>query len=632
MARKNYATDSPSSTPLPWEGAALVGLLAVLVLWQGGYYAASACIVGMLAAGCAAVSAVISARARCGREGNVVIPLLFAGVGACSLASSVVHGLTLTGLAESAPWFAVAALAFLHASLPDTARATTMRAVVWLGIACAVLGLALMSMPGAVEGAVNAGRMQFPFQYANTSGIFYAACAVLALGSNNGRLQRAAVFPLAALLFTQSAGACGLFACAFAVLCVRWWRAAAFARVAEATLLVACVACAFAFCFVVGTGWALVAAATSFAAGSLALGRLGRVRSAKRAAVVACVLLAVCVFACAGLLVQMGRVAQAGQTFVERLIQMGDAAAVAVANPVFGIGPDAWRFLYPYVQSAQYTATSVHCGYLQIALDVGWIGVALFVFAVVAGTRGAISCRNVPIACAILMIAVHGAIDIDFQFSALLAFLAMLLTGCAKPAVARYRGLAFNGLRGARESQGRGRTWRATFVATFLTTVLMASVCGLWVTSVKDECVSAAKLGDANAIRQVIEQNPLAEHDDSVRSHYGEALWRTDSWSELAHVFGEDSISSADQALFAAEAFYALGDDAHAEDVLLTELERELGNVDLFARARFQLATHDASEEAQERYRLAAVQANVLSSTGLAPLMGNQEHLPETLS
>ena len=168
MARKNQVTDSPSNVPLPWEGAAFVGLLGVLVLWQGGYYAAASCVVGLLAAGCAAFSAIVSARARGRRDGSIAIPLLIAGVGACSLASSAVHGLTLTGVAESAPWFAVAALTFLHAVLPDAARARTMRAVVWLGVAIAVLGLALMSMPGGVEGAVNAGRLQFPFQYANT--------------------------------------------------------------------------------------------------------------------------------------------------------------------------------------------------------------------------------------------------------------------------------------------------------------------------------------------------------------------------------------------------------------------------------------------------------------------------------
>ena len=159
MARKNQVTDSPSNVPLPWEGAAFVGLLGVLVLWQGGYYAAASCVVGLLAAGCAAFSAIVSARARGRRDGSIAIPLLIAGVGACSLASSAVHGLTLTGVAESAPWFAVAALTFLHAVLPDAARARTMRAVVWLGVAIAVLGLALMSMPGGVEGAVNAGRL-----------------------------------------------------------------------------------------------------------------------------------------------------------------------------------------------------------------------------------------------------------------------------------------------------------------------------------------------------------------------------------------------------------------------------------------------------------------------------------------
>ena len=240
MARKNQVTDSPSNVPLPWEGAAFVGLLGVLVLWQGGYYAAASCVVGLLAAGCAAFSAIVSARARGRRDGSIAIPLLIAGVGACSLASSAVHGLTLTGVAESAPWFAVAALTFLHAVLPDAARARTMRAVVWLGVAIAVLGLALMSMPGGVEGAVNAGRLQFPFQYANTSGTFFAACALLALGSESARLRRAASFPLAALLFTQSAGACGLFACALVALCACRWREGAFVHVAEAAALTAC--------------------------------------------------------------------------------------------------------------------------------------------------------------------------------------------------------------------------------------------------------------------------------------------------------------------------------------------------------------------------------------------------------
>ena len=38
MARKNLVTDGPSNAPLPWEGAAFVGLFAVLALLQGGYY------------------------------------------------------------------------------------------------------------------------------------------------------------------------------------------------------------------------------------------------------------------------------------------------------------------------------------------------------------------------------------------------------------------------------------------------------------------------------------------------------------------------------------------------------------------------------------------------------------------
>ncbi len=619
MARKNQVTDSPSNVPLPWEGAAFVGLLGVLVLWQGGYYAAASCVVGLLAAGCAAFSAIVSARARGRRDGSIAISLLIAGVGACSLASSAVHGLTLTGVAESAPWFAVAALAFLHAVLPDAARARTMRAVVWLGVAIAVLGLALMSMPGGVEGAVNAGRLQFPFQYANTSGTFFAACALLALGSENARLRRAASFPLAALLFTQSAGACGLFACALVALCACRWREGAFVHVAEAAALTACAAGAFVLCLVVGTGWALAAAAGAFAAGSLAVRRLARAKNARRTALFACALLVACTLACVEALAQTGRAAQAGRTFVERLVQMGDAAAVVAANPALGIGPDVWRFLYPYVQSAQYTATSVHCGYLQIALDAGLAGAALFVAAIVVGVKRTASCGNAPVVCAILLIAVHGAFDIDFQFAALLAFLAMLLTLHAAPEPRR-------------RSRSLDRAWGLPLALLFLAASFAASGFGLWAASAKDASASAAAKADAAAIRQVLEQNPLAKRDDSVRSDYAEALRRAGAWSELAKAFSEDSIASAEQALYAAEALYAFGDDARAEDILLAELEREPGNVDLFVSARLLLASHDAGEEARERYRQAAARANAMASTGLAALIGNQEQLPETLA
>ena len=142
----------------------------------------------------------------------------------------------------------------------------------------------------------------------------------------------------------------------------------------------------------------------------------------------------------------------------------------------------------------------------------------------------------------------------------------------------------------------------------------------------------AAFSGSVLLGQRVLEQNPLAERDDSVRSDYAEALRRAGAWSELAKAFSEGSIASAEQALYAAEALYALGDDARAEDILLAELEREPGNVDLFESARLLLASHDAGEEARERYRQAAVRANAMGSMGLAALIGNQEQLPETLA
>lgn len=620
MTCKKQMTAGPSNAPLPREGAAFVGLLAVLTLWQGGYYAASACVVGLVAAGCATVSLVAFTRLRAVRGVGIAIPLLIAGVGACALASSALHGLTITGIAESASWFAVAAVAFLYVLLPDAARAKTMSIVVWFGVGICALGLLLMSMPDDIEGVVNAGRLQFPFQYANTAGIFFASCALLALGSEQVRLRRAAAFPLGALLFTQSAGACGLFVCALGVLCVCWMRANALDRVVEAVVPLACMAAAFALCLAIGMNWALVASLGAFAAASAMLRKLGGSIGAKRAAFLACVLLGACVLACAGAFLQTGRAVQAGHTFVERLVQIKDATTVIASNPVFGIGPDAWRFLYPYVQSAQYTATSVHSGYVQIALDAGLVGAALFITVIVVGVRRSVSCKNVPVSCAIILIAVHGALDIDFQFSALLVFFAMLLAGCSAPFAHKQR-----------DVETRSQASRVAVPLTFLTAAFVASAFGLWAAGAKNECLTGARAGDAGAIRRVLEENPFAGCDNAVQEYLGQALWCAGAWSELASTFGKDSISSAQQALYAAEALYALGNDAEAENVLLVELEREPGNIDLFEQARFLLASHDASKEAQKRYRSAAIRANALSSGELASLMGNQEHVPETI-
>lgn len=614
MARKNLAMDSPTNGRLPWQGAAFVGLFVLLTLWQGGYYAASACVLGLLALACVAASLIASVRAK-GKIGSheCVIPLLFVGVGVCGLVGSAVQGLTLTGFAESAPWCAVAAFAFLFAQVPGEGRARVMRAAVWFGVASALVGLLFLSGLGALEGTVNAERLQFPFQYANAAGVWYAVSAVLALGSESARLRKGALFLLAALLFTQSAGACLLFAGAFVVLCVHWWRMGAYHRVTQAALLMACAAGVFALCYVLGMSWSFVGAAVAFAGSSFAMQKLGRAKNARKSAVTVCAVLAIGVLACVGVVVQTGRFAQAGRTFVERLVQMKDAFGLVVAHPVFGIGPDGWRFAYPYVQSAQYTATSVHCSYLQIALDTGVVGLLLFVAAVVIGVKRAVVHRDIPVVCALLIVVLHGAIDLDFQFSALLVLLALLLMG-----------------RQESTSAVSSRWLKSASVVSFVL-IFVVSLSGLWAATVRDECASAAKAGDAGVVRHHLEANPLATHDEAVRTQYAEALWRASEWEELAESFSVDSISSADQALYAAEAQYALGNNADAENIVLSELEREPGNVDLFKSARLLLVAHDASEEAQRRYRAAAAHANELASTGLAALIGNQEHLPETI-
>ena len=381
---------------------------------------------------------------------------------------------------------------------------------------------------------------------------------------------------------------------------------------------------AFGVCQAVGLPWAWLAAAVGCILGIAFEKGLRRVEGRGVAAGARILLAALGVaigVVIVAVLVCSGRLEQAGQTFVERLVQMGDAAAVLAQSPLLGIAPDAWRDAYPYVQSAQYTATALHCGYLQIALDAGLVGLLLFLAAVFFGLRRLLMARRWELVICVALILAHVAIDFDLRFTSVAALLAFLLMA-SQPA----RGCS--GL----EMHHDGNVLRRRFVArvakSFAVCLVAVGCCaGAWSDGQSKLVESLAEGGDAQSICELRQGLSLAACDEHVRSCYLEALCAAGDWAEVREEIEAGGISSAEQAVVAARAYYALDEDQLAEDVLLAELEREPCNVELFECAQAMLRAEGASEHARQRYAQAAQAANEVTSKGLAALLRNQEHV-----
>ena len=123
-----------------------------------------------------------------------------------------------------------------------------------------------------------------------------------------------------------------------------------------------------------------------------------------------------------------GRIVESVQTFIERIIQIYDGLRLAGSSPFIGIGPGAWRQSYRFVQSAQYSANVIHCGYLQILLDGGIFALAAFLWFCITRIICIFKERsNIPhssfVVAGIVLMLLHFMVDIDIQF----AFIDLLL-------------------------------------------------------------------------------------------------------------------------------------------------------------------------------------------------------------
>ena len=591
-----------------------IALIGILSLFQGGYYSDSACVAGLIAV-IACVGIVFAFKA-IRKEMRIPLYAIFLiGIGSCTFISATMNTPTASSIAEASVWFSVAAVALLCLLIPNTARPFMYRILGWVGVASAILALLMCANIVPYAGSMNAGRLQYSFQYANTAGLWFVVMFVVAILSDDKRLRIAAFFPMLALFLTQSIGTLVLFVLVALVILIMWYRQRYAGRICALFMQLVCAVAAAAVAILVGVStfpWiVLVVAAGGFLL-LLGLRRfIGRpieswLNDHMRALFLIIVLLVVSMSALLVVFFLTGRLAQASQTFIERLVQMGDALFLLGSTPLFGIGPDGWMSAYPAIQSAQYVAASVHNGYLQIALDTGLIGLAFFVAFLAMGFYAAIKERDVASIIAAGLICVHSFFDFDLSFAAILMLLVLLFPKSPR--------LISNQL--------------VNRVVFGVISLLVAAGCivGVWAWQQKGEVLTALNEGDLALAGQKMEENVLLGSDKELQTLYLRFLCQAREWGEAAIFYDNLSEPNAEQAMTIANVFYALGEQRMAEDVLLTQMEAEPRNAELFRAAAAYFDEYGLSEEAQERYKNARDVANA-PAEGIGSLLQNQERL-----
>ncbi|RRJ62006.1 hypothetical protein EHV15_02765 [Paenibacillus oralis] len=103
------------------------------------------------------------------------------------------------------------------------------------------------------------------------------------------------------------------------------------------------------------------------------------------------------------------------ETWFARAAMYGDAALLLRQSPWLGQGGDAWRQAFRSVQSHPYVGNEVHNGYLDIALDLGLLGLAIMLLWLGAAAVRLFRARS-PLLPPFAALLLHSAIDFDMSY------------------------------------------------------------------------------------------------------------------------------------------------------------------------------------------------------------------------
>lgn len=557
----------------------LVTTLAVLVFVQGGYFSLASCLAGVTACVAAGITWL---RGRHRSEHLPVVSLLIMGLLVAYATSAIAAGASLTTLGEAGSWAVVAAVSLLAAAQGEEGWSRTLRALAWCGVATSVAGMLVADGLLPVPGGTVENRLQFTYQYANAAAAWYAACTWLCLLAPDSRLRRAAFFPAAALMLTQSGGALVAFVAVAVALGLTWARAGEWGRLGCALSQGAEAAVLFAVFRISPLAGLLLGGVL----GALAVGRSGWMLpgvmgiNMRKTSLALLVLLVVAVVA--ALVLMPARMGSALNSLVERGYQIRDGIALWSTAPLLGIGPDNWQYLYPYVQTYVYSVAVVHSSAVQLLLDVGVVGALLLVAACTCGLRGLRrdvcveggSPWSLSALCAAAFLLAHSLVEFDLQFSSLACLLALLLSGPAGPRL------------GTRQP-GRPHMPRGALAGMLcLLVCLPLCVAGLFCAASITAIEYANRSSDYGTCVRLYEGNPLARADAGAQDEYLRALFWLSDYVFVGDAYEHMSAPSSASTLYSVVAANAEGDTVGAAEILSKKLRATPYDTELLEGAR----------------------------------------------
>ncbi|MGN7415941.1 O-antigen ligase family protein [Paenibacillus sp. SAF-068] len=282
-------------------------------------------------------------------------------------------------------------------------------------------------------GARLGGLLQYPNAYGAIVGMYAverltAAARVIARPVSAGRLI-AAVLPLmpaqAALLLSESRGAWLATGCAAVAAFALQRRGARLPLLLAMAAPLACAAWLYRQLAAAQLAPApvpgLLALAGAWAAallGTLLLCRLWHSGAAKasRAAALTAIVLAGAAAALMAMASTADRLAAGVGTGMSRLQMWRDALQLWTKAAWLGHGGDTWRNMFRAIQSSPYVGGEVHNGLLDLALDMGMIGILLVAgwFLLTLRSMLDFAPQLLP---SVLVFGLHGAVDFDWSFT-----------------------------------------------------------------------------------------------------------------------------------------------------------------------------------------------------------------------
>ena len=334
------------------------------------------------------------------------------------LITSLLRGYSSDSIAQACLPGTVAASLYCYEGLEWEKKKRTLQVLAYASAVFAGIGILALGRVWNISGAVTSHRLQFPFQYANAAGSWYAALALFRQDVAQ-KEQRWEALPLRTALFlTRSLGALGLYGAVEAAIAFRERK---MPERWQGLLIENAFSAVFAAGFYLLRGWwTVLLLAAMYCAGVWEW----KLRAIARKAYLHWLVLAA---GMAGIypIIKSGRVVEGLLTFTERLYQIKDGLHIIADYPLTGIGAGRWAYLYPYYQSARYVTTVVHSSLIQVGVDAGIFAVAFAIaFVMISWRRG----KRLPQAgmAAALLIS-HSLLDFNFQFYPLCCLMVFLL-------------------------------------------------------------------------------------------------------------------------------------------------------------------------------------------------------------